>query len=148
MKSKNNIFKLIYSLINNIDDKLYLGIGIGAISTEKKEVAVGMDGPAFHRARKALKKTKKAGKKLYYLENNEQLSKYISIILLLAIDIINNLTVKQLKAIQLKQKGLTQQEIADWLNISRTAVTSRLARADFKTIFHIENLLNQMVFNI
>ncbi|HHW10157.1 MAG TPA: hypothetical protein GXX29_09310 [Firmicutes bacterium] len=45
--------------------KIRLGLGIGPLSTALKPLAVGMDGPAFHLARRSIDRLKKEGGSLY-----------------------------------------------------------------------------------
>lgn len=110
------------------------------LKTEVKELAIGMDGPVFYRARKSLEEAIQQNYQIQYKKESEDLSHYISNLILLIIDISENWTEKQLEAVILKKKGYSHREIAEKLNKSRTAITNRLARADWKTYIFIKNL--------
>jgi len=139
LKTNRKLIDIILKLMIGIKE-VSLGIGEGLLKTEIKELAIGMDGPVFYRARKALEKAIQQNYQIQYKNGNEVLSQYISDLLLLIIDIVEHWTEKQLEAVNLKKKEFSHREIAEKLNKSRTAITNRLARADWKTYIFIQDL--------
>ncbi len=132
--------------------KLRFGVGIGQISTEIKNVfAIGADGDAYYSARDAINQLKK--------QENEKEGLYSDVKINVAkgklsigfqkkdgvdTDMINTALSacsfiekkwgeKQLEVIRLKEKGLTQTEIAQKINIEQSSVHRRLDAAGYYT---------------
>ena len=144
MNKKNHWFDIIFELFIKIKS-LILGLGSGSLTTEKKKLALGMDGPVFYHARTALNEANKEKWQLKYKEDNKFISEYAAIILLLLLNFIKQWTEKQIETVILKRKDLTQREVAERLKISRTAVTNRLARADWKAFSYIEKQVDLII---
>lgn len=138
----------ILEITETIKERLYpieirFGIGIGNVSTRlRKDLAIGTDGEVYHRARNALlelssKKNKKIGitngirigitkteidKLIEILNSNLDLLMYIQ----------NKWSLKQHEVISLySNKNLSQNEIADMLDINQSAVVRRLKSSGY-----------------
>ena len=101
------------------------GLGIGGLSTPRREQALGMDGPCFHRARAALERARKFGM-LCQLERGGRAAE--STWSLLAAYVLHQRTdwsEPQREAIVLFEELGTWKDVAERLGISRSAVTQR-----------------------
>jgi len=102
--------------------ELVFGIGIGRINTDiNPNIAIGMDGPAFHFARKALEQAKKKKPKVVYKSD------------CISLDLVNSLnyfvescearrTKRQREVLEYLHQGYTQDAIAERLGIRQQSV--------------------------
>ncbi|EGO64970.1 SatD family protein [Acetonema longum] len=107
---------------------LVFGVGIGDISTDiNREMAIGMDGPAFHAARKAVEQAKRKKPGVIYRTALPEVGA--------GTDMINSLqyfiescskkrTKRQKQVLELLEKGSTQEEIAEHLDIKQQSVSN------------------------
>lgn len=107
---------------------LVFGVGIGDISTDiNREMAIGMDGPAFHAARKAVEQAKRKKPGVIYRTALPEVGP--------GMDMMNSLqyfiescskkrTKRQKQVLELLGKGLTQEEIAQRLQITQQSVSN------------------------
>ncbi|MGM0500586.1 MAG: SatD family protein [Bacillota bacterium] len=140
--------KLVYLLVDIVYeiDELYLGLGSGEISTEIKEQALGMDGPAFYNAREALNKSFADGISLNLVSGENLVDSSLSIILSLLIEIIKKWTVKQKKAVDLRKTGLSQNKIKEKMELSaRSTLVEHLQRAGWKEYDYIVKKLAELL---
>jgi len=113
--------------------RIVFGLGYGGLTTELKEVAVGMDGPAFHFAREALEKAKmerKAyGKSIHrevrFRSENEGVDKVVNALFLSLSVMKSHWTEKQTEVLYLLERGSSHSDISvsqsiPMSNISRT----------------------------
>ena len=140
--------KLVYLLVDLYYeiDELYVGIGSGKISTEIKEQALGMDGPAFYKARKALKKSFAVGMPLNLISDENIADTSFSIILSLLIELIKKWTVQQKKAVDYRITGLSQNKIKEKMGLSaRSTLVEHLQRAGWKEYDYIVKTLAKLL---
>jgi hypothetical protein len=115
---------------NKMSDVDFLfGVGIGGIATEIKATAIGMDGPAFHLARKGLEHAKKRKRQSVVFESS-----------IIGIEILNALqffvescekrqSKRQKEAIYHFRRNLTQNDVAEIMGIRQQSVHDLLVNA-------------------
>lgn len=142
--NKQDRFNRILSLIVDIYIELqglYSGLGIGDIATKIRNEALGMDGTAFYRAREVLAICFSQKMNLGIKSSNKFLDNLYSLILSLFIEIIWSWSSKQSLAVRYKQKGLTQDQIKEKMDISRSTVVEHLQRAGW---YEYEFIINSI----
>ncbi|MBP2652907.1 MAG: SatD family (SatD) [Firmicutes bacterium] len=111
------------------DVEFLFGVGIGGMATEIKTTAIGMDGPAFHFARKALERAKKRKRPSVVFEST-----------IIGIEMLNALqffiescekrqSKRQKEAIYHLRRNLTQDNVAEIMGIRQQSVHDLLANA-------------------
>lgn len=114
--------------------RLRFGMGVGSIDTRiNEQSSIGMDGPAFHRAREAIEQLKKS--KTYYrvlgLDCGQQLATH-------ALDLVshNRNSWKGNRVIVMSHmlRGLPVSESAEFLAISREAVYKNIRQGSLETV--------------
>jgi len=132
--------------------KLRFGVGVGDISTEIRNIfAIGADGDAYYSAREAINFLKKqegekealfsdisikisSGKLSFGLQTHQGVDVDIINTTLSACSFIEKKWgAKQMEVIRLKEKGLTQMEIAKKVDIKQSSVHRRLDAAGYYT---------------
>ena len=101
------------------------GIGIGQLSTDLQESALGMDGPCFHRARSALKRTREMGMSCLLDSRCGPVDDMWSVLSTYALRQRYSWSDHQREAIELYNKTGAWNKVAGQLNISKAAVTLR-----------------------
>lgn len=122
--------------------KVHGGIGIGRINTELSESVMEMDGPAFHHAREALKKLKRAKSGIFIHSDDPELDGELNTILDLLWAIRSGWTQRQRKMVD---HYLTHEvpygEVAKHFEITQSAVSRILSRAHLKAVERAEEFL-------
>ncbi|MTI59456.1 MAG: hypothetical protein FH762_05615 [Firmicutes bacterium] len=134
----NRMLSLIVDMYIELQG-LYTGLGIGGIATKIRNEALGMDGNAFYRAREVLAICFSQKKQLGIKFSNNFIDDLYSHVLSLFIEIIQSWSPKQSSAVRYKQKGLTQNQIKEKMNLSRSTVVEHLQRAgwyEYEFIFN------------
>lgn len=99
------------------------GVGIGAITTDiNKQLAIGMDGPAFYFARKALEKAKKKKPSLIFNADVAAIE-MVNALLYFIESCSKRRTNRQKQVIQLFLQGLTQEQIAVQLGVTQETIS-------------------------
>lgn len=128
VKAPQIIPELVWQMENQLTEvKVRMGMGYGSLSTPVRDVAIGMDGPAFHNARAGIVEGKSIGRfGGVYLgfgtPANEVLNGFARILYLYR----SGWTDTQREVVELLRKGLKQSEIGAELGISQQAVSSRV----------------------
>ncbi|QTL99690.1 hypothetical protein GM661_17890 [Iocasia frigidifontis] len=134
----NRILSLIVDIYIELQG-LYSGLGIGDIATKIRNEALGMDGTAFYRAREVLASCFSQKMQLGIKFSNNFIDDLYAHVLSLFIEIIKSWSPKQSLAVRYKQKGLTQNQIKEKMNLSRSTVVEHLQRAgwyEYEFIFN------------
>jgi len=109
-----------------------MGVGSGGLTTDLKPVCLGMDGPAFHRARAALQECKDRGRTLAYRvgypETDDLLTSYATLLERVRL----SWTSRQREQIRLLAIHGDQASVAGALGISRAAVNRALKVAGWR----------------
>ncbi len=140
---QSHFVKILYLIVELYSElqNLYLGIGTGDIVTKIKDEAIGMDGTAFYRAREALGICFLEQRQLEVKLFNNSSDNIYSILLSLFIEYIQRWSHKQSLAVRYKQRGLTQNEIKEKMNLSQSTVAEHLQRAGWQEYdFIIDNI--------
>ena len=143
-----NLFKIIALIKRDLPEiSLRYGIGLGKIDTEiNSQSAIGMDGPAFHFARKSVEFARKEGKIYHFNCEDQNLQDRINV-MLNWLDITLKKWTQQRKEIyyQYSEKK-TQREIAQMMGITQPAISQNVSDKAFKHVAItqevIENELN------
>lgn len=135
----------LYAILRTIQialnpTEIVFGVGVGSLTTEIGEFAVGADGPAFHRARQALTEAK-SERKAYgkavvrdvkFLSENPVLDPVVNS-LFLSLSVFRSLwTDKQAQIIHLLEQGKSQKEVAERLDMSLPNVSRTVESTHFR----------------
>ena len=158
----NNVDSLM-EIIDDIKDSLYpvrirFGVGIGQLQTEVTDLAIGADGPAYHKAREAMDQLKQSEAKNEQPTRNIMLNiddKYGHYIRLtnasLSICAVmeSSWTKKQREIISLARTGIiSQKQLAAELNISESAVNRRLKSTNFFNYQYLKQSIQMAISDI
>lgn len=125
--------------------RIWTGVGRGAIETELREEAVGMDGPAFHRARAALEAAKASRRHGGVFEGFGDDDPVLGGLARLVDRLRADLTDAQVEAVDLARRGMTQREIAGRLGVTPQAVSQRLGAAGWDALREGEEALEALL---
>jgi DNA-binding NarL/FixJ family response regulator len=114
--------------------ELRFGLGVGPLSTPLQPVALGMDGPCFHRARQAVERAEANGTPVEV----EPASAASTIYSLLSAALRRRWTVRQRQVHDLAASGLAGKQIAAQLGITASAVSQHLQAADRDSLAQAE----------
>lgn len=140
----DNLPYLITNILLNFKN-IYLGVGAGQISTKLKNVALGMDGSAFYRAREALNVSINNNINIQVRWPEVISSQTLSYIFILFNEFISSWTDNQREVIKLKQQGLSHTEIANRLGVSNAAVSDRVKRGRWKSFKYLMDSISRLV---
>jgi DNA-binding CsgD family transcriptional regulator len=115
-----------------------IGIGVGVLDTAIQEVALGMDGPCFHRARSAIERAKMSGTSLEV--DTEGGDETFRIYALLYAGLRQGWTPRQRQVFDLSLAGHSGKAIAAMLEISPSAVSQHLKAVQAESIFKATNI--------
>lgn len=125
--------------------RLWTGVGRGELDTPLKEQAIGMDGPAFHHARRAVERAREervhGGVFVGFDADDEVLTGLARLL-----DHHRHaLTAPQLEAADQVRAGRKQSEIADEFGVTRQAISKRLKSAAWDVYRTGEDALRAML---
>lgn len=112
--------------------ELRFGLGIGGLTTPLQDQAIGMDGPAFYRARTAIERARDQGTPLEVELDRPR--PVFSVYSLLYGQIRRGWTDRQRHVFDLASTGLGGVEIAELLDISPSAVSQHLSSSGYKAV--------------
>ena len=104
--------------------ELRFGLGIGALHTELRPEALGMDGPCFHRARSAIERARERSTPLE--AETPESRPVLEVYSLLYGELRGRWTTRQRQVHDLSMSGLDGRTIAETLDISPSAVSQHL----------------------
>ena len=133
LKDVDEIVHLLAQLrtaIHPIEQRI--GIGVGLLDTTLEEVALGMDGPCFHRARNAIERAKVSGTSIEVETDN--MDESFRIYSLLYSGLRRGWTSRQREVFDLSMAGNPGKGIARKLGISPSAVSQHLRAAEADVI--------------
>lgn len=107
------------------------GLGVGALTTERKARALGMDGPCFHRAREALEAARRSGDACRLLHRGAPHEAVWSLLATAWLEAMAGWTDAQREAAALAREGLSGKAIAGRLGVTPGAVSQRLKAARY-----------------
>lgn len=112
--------------------RFWTGVGFGTLDTELEERAIGMDGPAFHRAREALEAAHDGGLHGGVFSGFGEDDGVLGGLARLLEWQREGFTDAQREAVRRVRGGETQTEAAREIGVSRQAVSKRLAAAGWR----------------
>lgn len=112
--------------------ELRFGIGIGRLDTPLEAVALGMDGPCFHRARKAIERADARGTPIEVEAAVDRPS--LHIYSLLYAGLRKRWTTRQRQVLDLAMSGITGKAIGAQLGITPSAVSQHLRAAEAEIV--------------
>ena len=115
-----------------------IGIGVGTLDTSLQEVALGMDGPCFHRARNAIERSKFKGTSIEVETGREDDPFRIYALLYTALR--QGWTSRQRQVFDLSMAGDAGKDIARELGISPSAVSQHLKAAEADRIHNATDI--------
>ncbi len=145
LTTADDLFLLIHRIEISLHPiQLRFGLGIGGIDTPiNSEAAIGMDGSAFHRARRSLEIAKAQNLK-YVLSVKDSDETDANRLLVSWINAaIQSWSTEKVKILVKRREGLKQKEIAAQLNISQPAVSQQINQNFFRLILTTERFLEE-----
>jgi len=118
-----------------------ISIGVGQVTTDIKEYAVGMDGPAFHRARAGMQQLKGSTDSLYIVTGDDAQDALLNTVAHLSQLLRLRWTEKQHEVYKLSLKMENQRQLAATLSISPSAVSRMLKRMQVADIMSAESVI-------
>ncbi len=120
--------------------RIVFGVGYGSLTTEVREVAVGMDGPAFHLAREALEKAKEErkayGKSILrdvrFSSAGRGDDKLINALFLSLSVIRSHWAPKQSEILSLIESGVSQSQISESKGVPMSNISRAIDVAHFR----------------
>ena len=125
--------------------RFWTGVGFGGLDTELEERAIGMDGPAFHRARQALEVAHEEGLHGGVFSGFGEDDRVLGGLSRLLDWQRQRLTDAQREAIRYVRGGATQTEAAGEIGVTRQAVSKRLAAAGWRAYRDGEESLRSLL---
>lgn len=130
-----------YSLFG-IQFETRLTFGLGNLSTDLKETAIGMDGSCFHQARKSLERMKKKNKLLEF--SGFEMDVAINALANIVSFTQSQWTPRQFEVVFFYMKYLDQVKVGKELNISKQAVSKILSAANINVYYQGWNGIKQL----
>ena len=125
--------ELVWRLRDRLPDvRFWTGVGFGTLDTELEDRAIGMDGPAFHRAREALEAAHDEGLHGGVFSGFGEDDGVLGGLARLLEWQREGFTDAQREAVRRVRGGETQTEAAREIGVSRQAVSKRLAAAGWR----------------
>ena len=116
-----------------------IALGFGELNPPFKRIALGMDGPAFHRAREALelwpKRRNRGGVFLGFGDADPALNGFARVLRYVR----ERLTDRQFSTLSLLRKGRRQAEVAKRLGVSRQMISLRVRGAGLEAYTEAED---------
>ena len=158
LKNASHLFKFIDDLEYGLNSilafeqteryALRYGIGVGLITTQiNKKAAIGMDGPAFYNARKAIENAKKFNLK-YCFEGSLEKDDALNILLQWLNQENKKWNFRKFQIVKLYKDAWTQKQIAESLEISQPAVSKILKNTPVTLAMKSEQLIEYEINKI
>ena len=134
----------IFDVIREIDRileglPLRYGLGWGALSTDLREQALGMDGPCFHRAREAMGIAKQKGESVVVAGFGREQDEAINRVLFLMNSVKRRWKPAQAETVRLMRTGRMQKEVARLRGVSTSVVSETLKAAQYRKLHGAES---------
>lgn len=134
LKDVEGVDKLLADIRASVHPiELRFGLGIGGLDTPLENVALGMDGPCFHRARTAIEKAESRQSLIDVETPQPDLTFHIYSLLYAALR--QRWTMRQIQVFDLSMSGVPGKSIALRLGITASAVSQHLSAAEAERIF-------------
>ncbi|OGO16980.1 MAG: hypothetical protein A2Z14_02045 [Chloroflexi bacterium RBG_16_48_8] len=138
------LLAVIRSEIHPIEQRI--GIGIGNLDTKLEPVAIGMDGPCFHRARDAIERAKsfETSIEVESGKSNEPFRIYS----LLYSNLRRGWTPRQRQVFDLSMIGMAGNVIAQQLRITPSAISQHLSAVGADVVFNATRIWVDVLVDI
>lgn len=120
---------------------LRFGMGIGALTTPLRDYALGMDGPAFHRARDAISLARAQEMAIVFDTGCHTTDRLLTVLSRAVQEIESGWTEKRRRVVREYRRLQNQREVADLLGIDQSTVSIHLSRARFDLIREAEEAI-------
>ena len=130
-KEVDRILAVFRSIVHPVE--LRMGLGIGRLDTALEPIALGMDGPCFHRARAAIEQAKRRATPVEAVAEAED--PCFGIYSLLFAGLRRGWTERQQQVVDLAMGGKAGKSIAAELGITPSAVSQHLRAAEAESVF-------------
>ncbi len=121
------------------------GLGWGALSTELKEVAIGMDGPCFHHARAALDRGKKEKRWITVAGFGDGEDKILNGFLSLMAVVREGWTETQALTVSMARHSKMQKDVAKELGVVPSVVSESLSAASYSRFREADAALSMLM---
>lgn len=129
----SSLFSIIEYLVYSIPSIHFrFGIGIGTLSTQLQDIAIGMDGEVWQRAKQAIEEVHKSKQFIKFCGFEELDQQMLGALGDLLLWTMWKWSEDQKIAIHLLRKGMSQVEIAHTLGVSEAAISKRLTAAGWR----------------
>lgn len=140
----------VFEVINRIREGIYpvpvrFGIGIGEITTPISDQPQAMDGPAFHRARDALRRAQEFLEQTCFFSGRPESDEAINAWLDILSFVRSMWSVRAREVIHLYQESQRLEPVARKLGISVQAVSKHLRSAGYKVYARGERVLAKLL---
>lgn len=146
VKEIDRLMALFRSIVHPVE--LRMGLGVGRLDTTLEPIALGMDGPCFHRARAAIEQAERRATLIEVVAEAEEAC--FGIYSLLYAGLRYGWTERQQQVVDLTMGGMSGKSIAAELGITPSAVSQHLRAAEAEMVLeatHIWTLALQSAFN-
>lgn len=118
-------------------------LGLGTIETDiNRDSAIGMDGSAFHHARRGIERSKQVKRQLYFAgEVNE--SGIINDLLYFVDITMKSWNRNRLAIVYHHRRGAHQRDIQSIVGVSQSAISQNLNRDEVQAVVHAEETLER-----
>jgi hypothetical protein len=144
LKSLRGFYDILEEFENRISVDFRCGIGIGEITTDFSNNVLEMDGPAFHRSKKALDVAKSDKRRVWLQSPNEIFDSMINTILILLYTLKSKWTARQREIIPLRKEGKTYEEIGIAIGKTKQTAYKILQAAQWDEISFTIHTLNEI----
>jgi hypothetical protein len=130
VKEIDRLLALLRSTVHPVE--LRMGLGIGELDTALEPIALGMDGPCFHRARAAIERAERRSTPIEAEAEMEE--PCFGIYSLLYAGLRRGWTERQQQVVDLAMSGMSGKSIAAELGITPSAVSQHRRAAEAKLV--------------
>lgn len=109
--------------------RLRFGVGYGTINTPMQELAIGMDGDAWHRAKEAVDRADRERRQLHVIGYGDELDAALNALGNLLLILRSGWTDRQLQAVDHAQRAPTQSDAAKQMGVAPATFSRHLSSA-------------------
>lgn len=128
--------------------ELRFGIGVGLVSTPLSPHPAEMDGPAFHRSRRALEAAEKGKLRVVYCTGDDWLDPLLNVLAELTDTLRDGWTDRQREIVSLYRRLGNIIKVSEKAGITYQVVSKILANAHWKTVEKSERQLKDLLANL
>jgi len=142
------VFEVITEIDRHLEGRpLRYGLGWGRLSTERREQALGMDGPCFHHAREAMTLAKSEELRVFVRGFGDESDGVLNSFLALIDGVRGRWKPAQEETVRLMRMSKLQREVAAQRGVSTSVISETLKSAQYRQILWAESamavLMNQ-----